>query len=358
MTIKEFWALMRDPKARITLVVPPLIQLIVFSFAATLEVRNVEIGVLDRSRGVASAEIVSQLAGSPNFKRIVRLSSEEELQEAIDTQEVIAALVFDEAFDRAVASGQPALVGVVLDGRRSNAAQIVGSYLSEIVAAAGAEVSQRQAEPTAISINWFNPNLEFLWFNLPSLIVIVVSIAGLSITAQTVARERELGTFDQLMVTPLTTWQILLGKMIPPFIVGLFNATVFLIAAPLVFNVPFTGSLVLFYLGLSAYLMALIGVGMFVSSLSKTQQQAFLGSFVATIPIVLLSGFASPIENMPDWLQILTYINPARYFMDISIGQFLKAQPVDVLLANLWPLVVIAAVTLSLSGWLFRARME
>ncbi|WP_338446322.1 ABC transporter permease [Pelagerythrobacter marensis] len=360
VVIKEFWALLRDPRGRITLVVPPLLQLLIFSFAATLEVRNVDIGVLDRSSGAASSEIVSRLAGSPNFARIVRLESAAALEQAIDRQEVIAALVIDGDFDRSLARGESATVGVVLDGRRSNAAQIVGSYVAQIAGEAGAELRPDRPPPSApaVTTNWFNPNLEYLWFNLPSLIVIIVSIAGLSITAQAVARERELGTFDQLMVSPLTVPQILIGKMLPPFAVGVVNGTVFLILAPLVFGVPFTGSLALFYLGLVAYLLAVVGIGMFVSALSKTQQQAFLGSFVVTVPVILLSGFASPIENMPGWLQTVTYANPARYFLDISLGQFLKAQPADVVFADLWPLVAIAAVTLTASGWLFRARME
>ena len=359
MMIKEIWALLRDPKSRIVLIIPPLIQLVIFSFASTLEVKNVDIGLLDRSGGAASVEIVSQLAGSPNIRSIRRLRSQAELAEAIDRQEVIAALVIDSSFDAAIMRGETARVGVVLEGRRSNAAQIVGSYLSQIVANAGAEMQGARAPRQAVvAINWFNPNLTYMWFNLPSLIVVIVSVAGLSITAQTVSRERELGTFDQLMVSPLSVTQILIGKMVPPFAVGMINATVYLIAAQLVFGVPFTGSVVLFYLGLVAYLLALIGVGMFVSALSMTQQQSFLGSFVATVPVILLSGFSSPIQNMPEWLQIVTYVNPARYFMEISLGQFLKAQPLDVVLGELWPLVLIAVLTLGASAKLFRARME
>ncbi|WP_230291605.1 ABC transporter permease [Croceicoccus sp. Ery5] len=360
MIIKEFWALLRDPKGRITLVLPPLIQLLIFSFAVTLQVENVDIGVLDRSSGSASTELVQRIAGAETFDEIKRLHSAEDLRRAIDRQDVLAALVIDEDFDRRVASGEPATVGVVLDGRRSNAAQIVGGYLTQIATDAGLELRPVSTAPPqqAVAINWFNPNLEYIWFNMPSLLVVIVSVAGLSVTAQTVAREREMGTFDQLMVSPLTVPQILIGKMVPPFCVGLFNGTVYLIVAPLVFGVPFTGSIPWFYVGLSVYLVSLVGLGMFVSALSTTQQQAFLGSFVATIPVILLSGFASPLENMPGWLQTITYINPARYFLEISLGQFLKAMPAADMLPLLWPLVLIGVVTISVSGWLFRARME
>jgi len=360
MIVKEFWALLRDPKGRIPLDLPPWLQSLIFSFAVTLQVENVDIGVLDRSSGSASTELVQRIAGAKTFDEIKRLHSAEDLRRAIDRQDVLAALVIDEDFDRRVASGEPATVGVVLDGRRSNAAQIVGGYLTQIATDAGLELRPASTAPPqqAVAINWFNPNLEYIWFNMPSLLVVIVSVAGLSVTAQTVAREREMGTFDQLMVSPLTVPQILIGKMVPPFCVGLFNGTVYLIVAPLVFGVPFTGSIPWFYVGLSVYLVSLVGLGMFVSALSTTQQQAFLGSFVATIPVILLSGFASPLENMPGWLQTITYINPARYFLEISLGQFLKAMPAADMLPLLWPLVLIGVVTISVSGWLFRARME
>lgn len=361
MIVKEFWALIRDPKSRIVLFLPPLIQLSLFSFAATLEVKNVDIGILDRSHGVVATEFVSQIAGSPNFRELRPLKSHEELREAIDDQEIIAAVVIEDGFDAAIARGEPARIGVILDGRKSNAAQIVGSYIAAIAGRVGAELAPTTRGPPqqgSIAINWFNPSLEYIWFNLPSLLVIIVSVAGLSITSLTIARERELGTFDQLMVSPLRAHEILIGKMVPTFGVGMINATIFLVAATFLFGVPFNGSLLLFVASLIIYLLSLIGVGMFVSALSMTQQQAFLGSFVVTVPLFLLSGFAAPIDNMPHWLQIITTINPARWFMQISLGLFLKGMPAGVVLSLTWPLVVIATVTLSTSAWLFRARME
>lgn len=359
MIVKEMWALLRDPKSRIVLVVPPLLQLFIFTFATTLDVRNVDIGVVNRSGGVHSTELVSRIAGSPRFRNIVPLASSDALAEAIDHQEVIAALVIDQDFDRAIAAGRPATLGVVLDGRRSNAAQIVSGYLGQIAGGVGADLQPHAAARGATVVtNWFNPSLDYVWFTLPSLIAIIVSVSGLAVTSQSVARERELGTFDQLMVSPLRVHEILIGKMVPPFLVGTLNATIYLIVAPLVFGVPFLGSLLLFYLSLSIYQLALIGVGMLVSAASQTQQQAFLGSFLATTPLILLSGYASPIDNMPGWMQVITYANPARYFLNIVQGVFLKAMPAEAVLHQLWPLAIIACVTLAASAWLFRARME
>jgi ABC-2 type transport system permease protein len=361
MIVKEMWAVLRDPKSRIVLFVPPLMQLFIFSFATTLDVKNVDVGIFDRSSGVHSTEIVSRIAGSPNFRKIVPLRSPHELRDAIDNQKVIAALVIDEDFDRRVASGKPATVGVVLDGRRSNAAQIVNGYLTQIVGGTGADLDQRpgpQAPPGAVITNWYNPSLDYIWFTLPSLVAIITSVAGLAITSQSVARERELGTFDQLMVSPLRIHEILIGKMVPPFLIGMINGSLYLIIAPLVFGVPFTGSLLLFFLSLAMYMLALIGMGMLVSAMAQTQQQAFLGVFLVTTPLILLSGYASPIDNMPGWLQVVTYLDPARYFLVIVQGLFLKAIPAAAVFHQLWPLALIACATLSASAWLFRARME
>jgi ABC-2 type transport system permease protein len=360
MIVKEMWAVLRDPKSRIILVVPPLLQLFIFSYATTLEVRNVDIGVYDRSGGAHAVELVSRIAGSPTFRSIVPLRSPEEVTRAIDDQRVIAAIVLDPDFDRNIAARRPASVGVILDGRRSNASQIVAGYVSRIAAGIGVDALPRDARGAEGSVvtNWYNPSLDYVWFTLPSLIAIIVSVGALAVTSQTVARERELGTFDQLMVSPLHVHEILIGKMVPPFLIGSFNGFLYLILAPTVFGVPFTGSLLLFTLALAVYNLALIGVGMFVSALSATQQQAFLGSFLVTTPLIMLSGYAAPIENMPGWMQVLSYANPTRYFLEIVQGVFLKAMPLSIVFHLLWPLIIIACVTLAASAWLFRARME
>lgn len=360
MIVKELWAVLRDPKSRIVLFVPPLMQLFIFTFATTLDVTNVDLAILDRSSGVHSAELVQRIQGSPNFRTLVPLRDTSELREAIDNQKVIAALVIDEDFDRKIARGEPATIGVVLDGRRSNAAQIVSGYLTQIAAGIAIDLAPPQAQGAggAVITNWYNPSLDYIWFTLPSLVAIITSVAGLAVTSQSVARERELGTFDQLMVSPLRVHEILIGKMVPPFVIGMLNGSVYLIIAPLVFGVPFTGSYLLFFVSLAMYMLALIGLGMLVSAASQTQQQAFLGVFLVTTPLILLSGYASPIDNMPDWLQVVTYLDPARYFLVIVQGLFLKAMPAAAVFHQLWPLALIAVATLVASAWLFRARME
>ena len=183
-------------------------------------------------------------------------------------------------------------------------------------------------------------------------------LIGVILTALSVARERELGTFDQLMVSPLRTHEILIGKTVPPLMIGLVHATVYVLAALFVFEVPLRGSLLLLYPSLIVYLAAVIGIGLFISSLSTTQQQAILGAFLFAAPAILLSGFATPIENMPAWLQPLTMVNPLRHFLVVVKGVFLKGLPASEVLLNTAPLILIALVTLTAAAWLFRRRIE
>lgn len=359
--VKELWAVLRDPRARISLIVPPLIQLLVFGYASTLEVRNVTLGVLDRDGGQWSHEIIQRVAGSPNVKRLVRLDSDEALARAINTQQVIAALRFDEHFSADVSSGRGGVVGAVFDGRRSNAAQIVGGYVDRIVAGVAADIHFARPPPVPGSpsvAHWFNPNLDYLWFTIPSLVVIISLVSSTSVVSQSVAREKELGTYDQLMVSPFRVWEILAGKMVPPVLLGLANATVYLVASPLVFGVPFRGSLWLFYPSLVVFLLAMAGVGLLVSVVANTQQQAFLGMFALTVPVFLLSGYAAPIDNVPPFLQVLAEANPAKHFLIVTEGLFLKGMPAADVFANTWPMAVIAAVTIGAASYLFRSRLE
>lgn len=358
--VKEAWALLRDPRSRLALIAPPLMQLLIFTYALTMEVRNVDVAVLNQSNGPHAAELIARIDGSPNFRHVLQFTSRADLHRLIDRQTVVVALIIPPDFDARIDRGEQARVGAILDGRRSNTAQIVGSYLGQIAGVMGAELqpgTQAQAQGSIVT-NWFNPNLEFVWFNVPALTVIIVAVSVLAQTAQSVAREREMGTFDQLMVSPLRVHEILIGKMAPPLIMGLIEVVIYFAAARLIYGVPFVGSFPLFLFSQLIFMLSMVGMGMFISSASATQQQAFLGSFVAVVPVSLLSGFASPIENMPGWLQTLTYLNPARYAMELTLGLYLKDMPLAYAADRLWPLLLIGIVTLAAAAWLFRARME
>jgi len=362
LIVKELLALLRDPKARLILVGPPLVQLLVFSYAATLDVTNIDLVVLDRDAGAASRELVQRLEGAPDFRRVVPVESETALAAAIDRQEAIAAISIGPTFSRDIAAGVPAKVQVILDGRRSNASQIVAGYVSRIVQGLGAEIAVgggRAPPPVdVVARNWFNPNLIYQWFMVPNLVASIALLIGLIVTALSIARERELGTFDQLMVSPLRTHEILIGKVIPPMLVGTVHLTLYVLAAVLIFGIPLRGSLGLLYGSALFYLLSVAGLGLFISALAATQQQAILGAFLLLVPATLLSGFATPVENMPEWLQPVTIVNPLRYFLVIVRGVFLKDLPVAEVAAQTLPLALIAAATLSAAAWLFRRRLE
>ena len=230
LLIKELLAAVRDPRARFILIGPPVIQLLVFSFAATLEVKNARIAVLNQDWGMQSRELVERIAGAPTFTTVTMVKGEPELREAIDTQQAVMAVRISPDFSRQVASGRPATVQLLLDGRKSNAAQIVAGYAQSIVDQYNADrLHLTQAPPPATALvgrAWFNPNLDNLWNTVPALVAILTALIGLIVTALSIARERELGTFEQLLVTPLRPMEILLGKTAPGLIVGFIEANV------------------------------------------------------------------------------------------------------------------------------------
>jgi ABC-2 type transport system permease protein len=362
LIVKELLAVLRDPKSRIILVVPPLVQLFIFTYAATLEVKNVPVAVLNKDSGIHARDLIARIEGAPNFTRVIHLRSDADVAPALDERRVLMVVHLAADFSREVAAGRPAEVQLLLDGRRANAAQLAAGYAGEIVAGYDAEIAAGQRRPvapsTVVTRVWFNPNLDPQWSTVPGLVAILTTLMGVMVTGLSVARERELGTFDQLMVSPLSPTEILIGKSFPALLIGTAQATAMVLVGVFVFGVPFRGSVALLYVAMIVYLLAVIGVGLFVSSLARTQQQAILYSFMFMVPAMLLSGFASPIENMPDWLQTLTMANPVRHFMVIVKGLFLKELPAVEVARNLVPLAVIAAVTLSAASWLFRRRME
>jgi ABC-2 type transport system permease protein len=362
LIVKEFLAVWRDKKSRIILIVPPVIQMLIFSFAATQEVKHVPIAVLNKDSGILARDLVARIEGSPNFSRVIHLGSDAEVAPTLDAGRALMVVHVGPDFSRRVAARQPAQVQLLLDGRRSNAAQIVAGYGGAIIARYDAELATSRAAPPpaseVVARVWFNPNLDAQWSTVPALVAILTTLMGLMITGMSVARERELGTFEQLLVSPLSPTEILIGKSVPALVIGVGEASGMVLVGILVFKVPFRGSVGLLYLSMLVYLAALIGVGLFVSSLARTQQQAILYSFVFMVPAVLLSGFATPVENMPDWLQSVSLADPIRHFIVILKGLFLKDLPAAEVARHLVPLVAIASVTLLAANWLFRRRME
>lgn len=361
LVYKEILAVWRDKKSRVVLVIPPLVQLLIFAFAATLDVQNVTVGILNLDNGKQGFELVQRFAGAPTIKKVVFLKSNNEIRPFLDNQQGVMVLSIDEQFSRNLEAGKTANLLVALDGRKSNTAQIVAGYASAIIQQFNHDFAAKAALPLQNTVlvgrNWFNPNLIYYWFNVPSLSGILTMMIGLIVTALSVAREREMGTFDQLLVSPLLPVEVMIGKIVPAIILGMAEGTIIIMAGIFLFKIPFVGSLPLLYLGMFVFICSIVGIGLFISSLCNTQQQAILGTYIFMSPAVLLSGFATPIESMPDWLQILTYANPLRYYLVIAKGVFLKAMPLSMVLMNIWPMILMAIINLTAATWLFRKRL-
>jgi ABC-2 type transport system permease protein len=364
LVVKELLAMLRDKKARFSLIMPPILQLILFANAATLEVRNISIAYYNQDSGWYSHELIERVKGSPYFQNVYKLNSDKELQEAINEQKVIVALNIQADFSSQLGKGQAPFVQVILDGRKSNASQIVQGYIFRIVQTLNSDILAEQGI-TNVNNNvfidfrsWFNPNLDYYLYTVPCLIGILSMVIGLIVTSLSVAREREMGTFDQLLVSPIHTWEILIGKMLPAMIIGIAESSLIMVLAILLYRIPLHGSLLLFYFSMIVFVTSIIGIGLFISSLSHTQQQATLGTFVFMMPTMLLSGFATPVENMPSWLEPITILIPIKYFFIIIKGIFLKNMPASEVFMNIWPMALIAVFTLLIAGWMFKSRLE
>ncbi|MFI4938250.1 MAG: ABC transporter permease, partial [Candidatus Berkiellales bacterium] len=258
LVVKEIFAILRDKRARITLVMPPIMQLLIFANAATLEVRNISVAILNHDSGWYSNELIQRMRGSPYFKNVYEVDSEKDLKKDIDTQKAIVAVKLQADFSRILSRGEVPSVLVILDGRKSNSSQIVQGYVFQIIQTFNDDILAQQGHSTHQSVqidfrSWFNPNLDYIWYTVPHLVGILSMVIGLIITALSVAREREMGTFDQLLVSPLKPWEILIGKMLPAILIGLSESTLIMILAMSLYKIPFHGSFLLFYFSMIVF---------------------------------------------------------------------------------------------------------
>ena len=361
LVIKEFLALLRDRNSRFVIIGPPIVQLIVFGYAATFDVTDVPFAVYDEDGGEASRELVARFRGSANFRDLGTITSDGQIAPLIDSEKVLLILHIGRKFGRELRTDRMASLQVIVDGRDSNTAMITLGYVRTIVNDFNREWARRNGlagPPARLQVRpWFNPNLESRWFIVPGIVGLLTLVVTMLVTALSVAREREQGTFDQLLVTPYRPWEILIGKAVPGFIIGMLEATLIALVAVFWFRVPLLGSLVTLYVGVTLFLLSAIGVGLMISSLAVTQQQGLLGAFLFLVPAIILSGFSTPIANMPLFVQRITYLNPLRYFMVVLRGVFLEGTPFPLLTDQFWPMAAIGITTLGLASWLFRRRM-
>jgi len=375
---KEFIQALRDPRMRGMLIFPPLIQLLVFGYAVNLDVDTARIAWMDQDRSPQSRDLYADFAGSGHFIIGATPSNEVEMQDALDRGQVDGVVRVLPGFGRDVARGRYTSVQVLLDGTNSNTASIISGFASQTVArysqsvlgdeqrarlvsgttASGGPLSLAVPQLTARTRVWFNPDLRSRNYFIPGVVVNILTLVTLSLTAMAIVREKEIGTMEQLMVTPIRPLELILGKTLPFVVVGYWDLILVVTTALVVFHVPFNGSFVLLLFAALLFLLTTLGAGLFLSTISRTQQQAMMATTLLFQPFFMLSGFSFPIRNMPEAVQWLTYLNPVRYFMEIVRGVFLQGAGVSTLWPQLLTLAIFGTVVLGLSVRRFSKQLE
>ena len=354
---KELLVLMKDPVSRSILIAPVIIQAFLFGYAASFDLRYVPYAVMDSCNCKASTELLTHLDSTGMFIRAMTLTSQSQIEDAVVTGKVVAAINIPSDFATKLSSGQTAPVELILDGRNSMTASLAGAYISSIATNYGASITGQKSAVSVDTRSWYNPTLDSRWNILIALIASLSLLQTMMMAAFSVARERERGTFDQLLVTPLTPPQILVGKAVPSIIIGIAQSTLIFLIVQFWFGIHIVGSVGLLYLGLLFFNIAAVGIGLSISALCTNMQQAMLWSFLLIVPFVLLSGFVSPIANMAVGVRYLTYLNPLRFGLEIVKRVYLEGAVLGDIWMEFIPLTLMAAGCLPIAGWLFRHKL-
>ena len=370
MLIKEFIQVFRDKRARILLIGPPIIQMMIFGYAATLEVRHVPTAIVDYDNSQVSRDLISRFQASRYFDIRERLTDRRQIQELIDKGDVTMAVQINAGFAKNIRKGQTAHVQVIVDSSNSNTALVGLGYVNEVTGNFARDYQQellQRTSPFAIAQMpkivldkrpWYNTNMSSQWFFVPGIIGNLLLVIIVTLTSFAVVREREIGTLEQIMVTPIRRVEFILGKTIPFFLIGLFDAALITMVGTLKFHVPLQGSIAVLALGTVLFLLCMLGIGLFISTVSLTQQQAMVTAFFFIIPVVVFSGFGSPISSMPEFLQFLTYANPMRYFQTVIRSIYLKGVGLDVLWPEMLAMAIIGIIMLTVSVLRFQKSLE
>jgi ABC-2 type transport system permease protein len=368
--LKEFIHLFRDRHARFSLIAPPLLQMLIFGYAASYEVNRVSTAVLDYDHSQESRDFLARFTASSRFQVREVLQSESQIPSLLDHRRVVMVLQIQPGFAELLRKGQTAPVQVVLDGTDSNSALIAVGYVNQIAARFTQDYQVQLADrmnPTLATLApdielqerpWYNANLESRWFFVPGVIGTLVLVSVMTLTAFAVVREREIGTLEQLMVTPISPAELIVGKTLPFLLVGLANVVVVAIMGTLWFQVPFRGNIFVLLLGTTLFLSSALGVGLLISTLCETQQQAFAISFFYISPAIMLSGFGYPITSMPTALQWFTNLDPLRFYLVVLRGTFIKGVGLGVLWPQMIAMAILGAATLTLATLRFHKTLD
>ncbi len=370
MIIKEFIQVFRDKRTRFILIVPPIIQMMVFGYAANYEIHHVPTVVVDFDHSQQSRELISRFKSSPYFEVENQANSSQELSAMIEDGKAIVGLEIHAGFAQALLGGQVAPLQVIVDATNSNSAFLAASYVSQIALGYAQEVQRARIYRIAPQIvevmpsvqlesrPWYNPRLLSRWFFVPGIIGSLTLVLVITLTAFGVVREREIGTLEQIMVTPITPAEFILSKTLPFFLIGLFDVGLIALVGSLWFHVPFRGNVLVLVTGAVLFILCMLGVGLLTSTACTTQQQALVTSFFFIMPAVTFSGFGFPISTMPHWLQLATYANPLRYFLVVLRGTYLKGVGMDILWPQMGAMAGLGLGLLTISVLRFRKSLD
>ena len=355
LIVKELAATLKERTSRMILVAPIILYVILFGYIATFNLDKVPYALLDNSRTAASMNFVRRIDASPVFDRIETLANTEGISRAIERGRALVVVAIDADFARDLADGRPARVQVIIDGRNSTTAQLAASYLS--VMAQDYMAEKAGAAPAVTMRFLYNPNNITQWFIMPGLIVMLSMLQVIVLASLSVAREREQGTFEQLLVAPFSLDELVISKAIVPVAIGVFQSTLIFAIDAWWFEIPLAASVVKVYVVLLIFILSIVGLGLAISAYSRTMQQALLIAFVLLVPMVLLGGLFTPVANMPEWLQLLTYADPLRFALAAVRRIYLADAGYEEILLTMWPAIVVAAVTLPLARYYFGKRI-
>jgi ABC-2 type transport system permease protein len=370
MLIKEFIQVFRDKRTRFVLLGPPIIQMVIFGYAATLDIRHVPTAILDYDNTQVSRDLISRFAASRYFDVRLHLTDQRQIPGVIDRGEAIVVVRINAGFSRDLEKGGTAHLQVVVDSSNSNTALVGLGYVNEVTGAFAQDYQTaglQRTSPLAISRMpgivldqrpWFNSGFSSRWFFIPGVIGNIIMVIVVNLTAFAVVREREIGTLEQIMVTPIRRVEFIMGKTVPFFLIGVFDAALVSAFGTLWFGVPLRGSIGVLALGTLLFLVCMLGIGLFISTISKTQQQAMVTAFFFIMPSLVFSGFATPVSSMPRSLQWLTYLNPPRYFQDVLRSVYLKGAGFDVLWPQMAAMAVLGLIMLMVSVFRFQKSLD
>jgi ABC-2 type transport system permease protein len=368
MLVKEFIQVLRDPRMKTTIFVAPVFQIMVFGYAATTDVKNVPTAIYDLDNTPQTREITRAFVRSRYFQATQYIDNDRQVRELIDKSVIKVVLRFNHGFTADLIGGKPARIQLILDGTDSNTGAVVLSYANSIIEDYSRNFLHDKAYVLLEKIGgvpsvdlrsraWFNPNLVSRNFYLPGVIAMIVSLMSLLLTSMAVVREKEIGTIEQLIVSPLTATELILGKLTPFAIIAIVEAVFVTTIAVLWFKIPIRGSILLLLGSTLIYLLVSLGVGLLISTISSTQQEAMMSTFLFFLPANLLSGFIFPIRNMPTIIQYITLVNPLRYYMVILRGIFLKGVGITILWPNIVILLLMGIAVLTISSLRFKKTL-